>query len=243
MQDISERQKELLRIIIEEYIETAEPVGSESIVNKYSLEVSPATVRNEMMILTELGYLKQPHTSAGRIPTSGALKFYINYLMRDTQLPVKDEVTIKEELWELKHEFNRLLRLATRQLSQRLGTLAVSTTEDGDIYYSGARYILDMPEFYDIDLTKTVLTMLDQQEMIFNLFDRAVGEEPIHILLGDELGQDYLEPIGLVFGHFGTGEKNAGSIGVLGPARMSYQRIIPTIRYFRDLLSEISRYR
>lgn len=225
---------------MEEYINTAQPVGSENIVNKFNLEVSPATVRNEMMVLTELGYLQQPHTSAGRAPTPGALKFYINNLMKDTQMPVKDEVTIKEELWERRHEFSKLLRVATRLLARKVGTLAVSTTEDGEIYYSGACYILDMPEFYDIDLTKTVLTMLDQEQTMVNLFDKAVGEDAIHILLGDELGEEYLEPIGLVFGHFGSGEKNIGSIGVLGPSRMSYQRIIPTVRYFRNLLSEMA---
>lgn len=240
MTEISERQKELLKLIIEEYINTAEPVGSENIVEKYNLEVSPATVRNEMMSLTDSGYLKQPHTSAGRIPTSDALKFYINNLMKSSQLPVKDEVSIKEGLWSLRFEFNRLLREATRQLAHKTGTLAVATTEQGDIYYCGASYILDMPEFFDIDLTKNVLTMLDRVELITGIFEKAVGEEPIHILLGSELGFDYLEPLGVVFGHFGADSKFAGSIGVLGPARMPYSRVIPTVQYFRDLLSEMS---
>ncbi|MDO8259959.1 MAG: heat-inducible transcription repressor HrcA, partial [Candidatus Magasanikbacteria bacterium] len=69
MPELSDRRKELLKIIIDEYIESAEPVGSETIVEKYNLGVSPATVRNEMVFLTQGGFLKQPHTSSGRVPT------------------------------------------------------------------------------------------------------------------------------------------------------------------------------
>src|SRR3990167_5441274 len=98
MPELSERQKNLLKIIIDEYIESAEPVGSEAIVEKHSLGVSPATVRNEMVALTNSGYLKQPHTSAGRIPTSVGLKFYVDQLMEERTLSLKDEVAIKEEL-------------------------------------------------------------------------------------------------------------------------------------------------
>src|SRR5690554_6516245 len=112
--ELSERRRQLLKAIIDEYIESAEPVGSEFIVEKYSLGVSPATVRNEMVALTQSGYLKQPHTSAGRIPTSLGLKTYINELMKEADLPVKDEVTIKESLWEQRFQFHKLLRQAAR---------------------------------------------------------------------------------------------------------------------------------
>lgn len=241
MAELSERRKELLKIIIDEYIENAEPVGSETIVEKYSLGVSPATVRNEMVTLTQEGYLKQPHTSAGRIPTPMGLKFYINGLMKETSLPVKDEVMIKESLWDQRFQFHKLLRQAARELSAQTGSLAVAYSEDGDVFYSGAANILDMPEFFDIDLTKSVLGMIDRYETIASIFDRAVGEEPVHILIGEELGQAYLDYCGVVFAPFGSGKKNAGVIGVIGPSRMRFNRVIPTVRYFGDLLSELSR--
>lgn len=240
MSDLSSRQQEILRSVIEEYINTAEPIGSETIVEKYSLDVSPATVRNEMVALTDKGYLKQPHTSAGRIPTPIALKFYIGSLMKENQLSVKDEVDIKEELWDRRYEFDRLMRLTARRLAERTGTLAVAVNEDGDVYAAGAAAILDMPEFYDIDLTKTVLTILDGEDMLAQILARAVGEEPVHVLLGDELGMEYLEPCGFVFAHFGAGKKHSGSIGVIGPARMKYAKVIPTVRYFSNLLGEMS---
>lgn len=239
--ELSERRKQLLKAIIDEYIESAEPVGSETIVEKYSLGVSPATVRNEMVVLTQTGFLKQPHTSAGRIPTTVGLKLYINELMKENILPVKDEVSIKESLWDQRFQFHRLLRAAARELSQKTGNLAIAFTEDGDIYYSGTANILDMPEFYDIDLTKTVLSLIDREESLQEIFDRAVGDANVQILIGDELGQEILEYCGIIFSPFGSGKKNAGVIGVIGPSRMPFARIIPTVRYFGGLLTELSR--
>lgn len=225
---------------MDEYVETAEPVGSESIVEKGSLGVSPATIRNEMAALTEQGYLNQPHTSAGRAPTPMGMRFYINDLMKEAGLPVKDEVEIKEALWDKRYHLHRLLKRATTELAAKTGSLAVATTEEGDIFYAGTANILDMPEFYDIDLTKTVLTMLDQNEMFAEIFDRAVGDEPVHVLLGEDIGRDYLNYCGLVFAQFGAGKRNAGNIGVIGPVRMRFERVIPTVRYFGDLLTELS---
>src|SRR3990167_8800265 len=103
MDQLTERQQEILRLIVEEYINTAEPVGSETIVRKHNIGVSPATVRNAMVLLTREGYLNQPHTSAGRIPSPAGIKFYINSLMKENQLSVKDEVSIKENLWEQRY--------------------------------------------------------------------------------------------------------------------------------------------
>lgn len=241
MLELSERKKELLRSIINEYIETAEPVGSETIVEKHSLGVSPATVRNEMVTLTNEGYLKQPHVSAGRVPTAMGLKFYIRELMKEQLLPVKDEVSIRESLWDQRFQFERLLRQAARQLAEKTNYLAIAYTEEGDVFYYGASRILDMPEFYDIDLTRSVLKLIDRTESLGQIFDRAVGDQPVQILIGDEIGQDYLEYCGVVFSPFGSGKKHAGVIGVIGPSRMEFNRVIPTVRYFGDLLTEFSR--
>jgi len=239
MSVLTERQKQLLKAIIEEYIATAEPVGSEAIVEKYSLGVSPATVRNEMVTLTRDGFLKQPHTSAGRSPTPIGFKIYIKELMKEQDVPVKDEVEIKEHLWDHRFHLHRLLRQATRELAEKSGSLAIAMTEEGDLYQSGAYSILDMPEFYDIDLTKTILMMADRTEMLSQVLDRAVINEPVTVLLGDDLGNEYLEYCGFVFAPFGSGKKNAGVIGILGPNRMSYPKVVPTVRYFGDLLTEL----
>jgi transcriptional regulator of heat shock response len=240
MEELNSRQRQLLKHIIDEYIETAEPVGSETIVSKYNPGVSPATVRNEMVVLTDKGYLKQMHTSAGRMPTPMALKFYIHDLMKERELPVKEEVEIKGDLYDQRENFHRLLRHTTRKLAQKTGVLSVVFTDDDEIYYDGAANILDAPEFYDIDLTKTVLTTVAEARILSALFARATGGEQVRILIGEELGTEYMDQCGIVFTSFHSGSGHTGMLGVIGPARMSYPRIIPTVRYFGNLLTELT---
>lgn len=240
MFDLTERQTQILKAIIEEYIETAEPVGSETIEKKYpKLGISPATIRNEMAKLTEAGYLKKPHASAGRVPTPQGLKFYIRELMKTKELSVADEVAVKEKIWDYRFELDKLLREATYTLAEKTKTLALATDDEGDLFYAGTGNILGMPEFYDIDITRNLLSMLDRFDFWADLFSRAVGEDPIHILLGEELGS-YLSPCGFVYTHYQAGPKHTGAIGVVGPVRLNYPYIIPVVRYFGDLISEIT---
>src|SRR3990167_4268126 len=109
---ISKRQQDILQVIIQEYIETAEAVGSEYIVSKYSFDFSPATTRNEMVDLTERGFLAKDHVSAGRIPTPLAFRYYVKNLMNEKPLPVVNEVAIKQRLWDHRHDTERMLRQA-----------------------------------------------------------------------------------------------------------------------------------
>lgn len=241
MNELTERQIRILRVIIEEYIESAEPVGSESLEKKYELGISPATVRNEMVKLTEAGYLKQTHTSAGRIPTKEAFKFYVGQLMKEKDLSVADEVAAKEKVWDSRFDFDRLMHEAVKALAQKTQTLAIAAVKEGDVYHAGYANILEMPEFYDIDVARAVFSMLDQIGEVQKLFDRSFGEGPIHLLLGDELGYEFLEPCGLVFTHFDAGPKKKGSLGVIGPNRLNYPSVIPIIRYFGNLIEELSR--
>ena len=241
MADLTERQAKILKSVIEEYIETAEPVGSETLEKKYSLNVSPATIRNEMTRLTEEGYLRQPHTSAGRVPTPAGFKFFINQLMEEKKPSVTEEVAAKEAIWDFRHQFDRLLREATRALASQTNSLAVAATNEGDVYSAGYSHILDMPEFYDIDVTKSVLNLLDEFKGLKALFEKSYGDDPIHILLGEDLGQEFLQPCGMVFTHFEAGPKRSGSIGVIGPCRLNYPSIVPRIRYFGELISEMAK--
>src|SRR3990172_4368447 len=240
MIDLTERQKNLLRAIIEKYIETAEPVGSETMEKEAKLGVSPATIRNEMVKLTTMGYLRQPFTSAGRIPTSVGMKFYVDQLMEEKALSLKDEVAIKEEFSEPSERFDKLLRHTARVLADQTHSMSVVTDEDGDVYASGMANILDMPEFYDIDITRTVLSMVDKFETLKQILDQMRGEEQIRILFGDELGIPYLEPCGFVVTRYQMGN-HRGVLGIIGPSRLNYPTVIPTIRYFSQLLSELSR--
>ena len=154
--NLTTRQIRILKCLIEEYINTAEAVGSEVLDRKYSLGVSPATIRNEMAALTEVGLLKQLHTSAGRVPTPEALRFYIGHLMQEKKMSVTEEVAAKEKVWDSRFDFDRLMRHTTLALADRTKNLSVAVTDAGDVYYAGTANILSTPEFYDIDVTRTV---------------------------------------------------------------------------------------
>src|SRR5258708_5482937 len=114
MNELTQRQIEILKSLIEEYIETADPVGSETLEKKHNLTASPATIRNEMVRLTNLGYLKKAHISSGRIPTPQALKFYVNQLMKEKELSVTEEVGVKKKVWDLRKKKKKSLQKLTK---------------------------------------------------------------------------------------------------------------------------------
>jgi heat-inducible transcriptional repressor len=234
--DLTPRQVAILRAIIEEYIETAEGVGSETLDKKYSLGVSPATIRNEMVRLTEMKLLKQAHISSGRTPTPAALKFYVEHLMKQKDLSVAEEVSVKEKIWDYRQEIDKLLREATKTLAENTKTLALTTTKDGDLYFAGAANILDMPEFYDYQLTHALFATLDSFDFWWELLGRESG--PFEILIGDDLGErGVLSQCGYVYQKFETPHVS-GAIGVVGPSRLNYPRLIPMVRYMGGLIRE-----
>ncbi len=242
MNELTKRQVKILKVIVEEYMKTATPVGSETLEKKYGLGVSPATLRNEMAMLVKGGFLSQPHASAGRVPTPQGVKFYVKNIMEEEGLSVADEVAVKEKVWEYRHDFDKLMRAMTKALAEKTSSIAVALTDQGVVYSSGYANILDMPEFYDIDVTRAVLSVLEQIDYLRSLFGKSFSEDPVQILLADELEMEHLEPCGVVFIRFGEGAKRSGSLGVIGPMRLNYPRIIPSLKYFSDLVSEISRY-
>lgn len=235
--DLSDRQKELLKAIVEMHVKNGESVGSETIEKEINLGVSPATIRNEMVKLTEMGFLKQPHTSAGRIPTSMGYRVYIQELMKEKEMPVSAEVQMKQDLWQKRHTSNLLVKEAVRSLSEKLRMLSLAINEDDEVLFSGAYHILDFPEFEDIDVTRFVLSLFDENPALREIIGRALGPDPMHILFGDELGIEYLNPTGFVFCRF-EGAGKGGVIGVIGPARMNFPVILPYVRYTSHLIDE-----
>jgi len=240
MPELTERQLHILKAIIEEYIETAAPVGSETLDRKYNLGVSPATIRNEMVKLTTGGYLKQVHTSAGRTPTSAALRLYVDKLMKPKEMSVAEEVTVKQNIWDYRAEMDKLLREATKALAKHTNTMSLAATDEGDIYSSGVGNILDMPEFYDIDVTKRLLETLDDYAYWWSIIsDLVSNDNPFTILMGEDLHRRLLDECGGVFIRFRS-PNHEGAIGVVGPYRLNYPRIIPIVRYMGDLINEIA---
>lgn len=238
IKDLSPRQIQILKAIIEEYISTAEPVGSETLDKKYNLGVSPATIRNEMVRLTDMKLLNQPHTSAGRSPTPVAMKYYVEQLMRTKDMSVTEEVAVKEKIWDYRQEVDKLLREATKTLAERTKALALSATQEGDLYYAGAANILDMPEFFDYELTHRLFETLDRYDFWWDILKDQV--DPFDIIFGEDMGQHgTLAQCSLIYIKFSTPHVT-GAIGVVGPSRLNYPMIVPIVRYMGGLIGEFA---
>ncbi len=125
---ITERRQKLLQFIIDEYVNTAQPVGSGALVQKYRLPFSSATIRNEMAVLEDEGYITQPHTSAGRVPTDVGYRYYVETLMQEESLPADTQQTIRHQFHQASRELEEWARLAAAILAARLQNAAVVTT-------------------------------------------------------------------------------------------------------------------
>ncbi len=119
MSDLTERQKFILALVVHEYARTAAPVGSRFLVEQYRLDMSPATVRNELAALTDQGYLRQPHTSAGRVPTEEGYRYFVGRLLQETVLPETVRQTITHQFYQMRHDVDQWMRLAASVLARQ----------------------------------------------------------------------------------------------------------------------------
>lgn len=238
---LTSRQTQILKTIIDEYISTTEPVGSEALDKKYNLGISPATIRNEMVALTKLGFLKQPHASAGRIPTPSAMKFYINQLMEEKQMSLVDEVKAKEEVWDSRDDIDNLMDEATHALAARTRSLAVAALKDKKdrFWQAGHYYVFRNPEFSDVITCQNLFSIFEEFDKLDKLFFGYEPTSPLEVLFGEELDIPELATTGIVSTHFNIKGKK-GALGVIGPARADYGTVIPILRYFGNLIEEVA---
>ena len=238
--DLTDRQVQLLQAVIKEYLESSEPVGSQTIVERYKIPCSAATVRNEMADLMERGFLLMAHTSSGRKPTSLAYRYFIQELLEEESLPVLQEVAIKKRLWPVRFEMEKLLKQASLVLSDTTHEVAFATTDSGFSLYTGVSNILDYAEFWDINVAKNALAILDRFEIMNDMLNKAsYGEKEVSILMGDEISLEGLNESTFVFSKYST-RGESGYIGILGPSRMKYESVIPNVRYVKNLVEELT---
>lgn len=238
MIDLTARQVQILRAVIEEFITTAEPVGSETVDKKYSIGVSPATIRNEMAQLTKQGYLSKSHSSAGRVPTPAAMKLYVNELMKERDLSVADEVSAKEKIWNSRDKLDQMLFQITKVLADKSQSLAIALHDDYHLYHSGYANLLQMPEFFDIKVMRNVLQLIEEESMLEEIFDSSTNENLVQVIYGPELGNANLDPIGIIHMTFNV-DGNPVHIALLGSTRFDYAYVIPMMKYVRNLIKEI----
>lgn len=237
---LTERQTQILKAIIDEYVETAEAVGSQILENKYDLGISSATIRNEMVKLTELGYFRQPHTSAGRMPTPKAMKFYIDQLMEEKQMSLTDEVKTKEEVWDLRDNVDDLIEGVTHVLADKTGSLAVATLDNGKTWHAGLASIFRNMTFVDLAICANIFSFLEEASQLDEIFfQRLTGEAPVEVIFGEDLGWPGFEPVGILATRFNV-RNQKGALGIVGPAAVSYPTVIPILRYFGGLIEELA---
>lgn len=211
------RQHNLLRLIVESYIETAEPIGSKFLVSEYGLEMSDATVRNEMRDLEQVGYLTHPHTSAGRIPTEAGYRFYVQQLLSPRELPKK----IKNDIEALANEEdadNNHLKQLGKLIAEEMDSAVVLAFGGHSVYYTGLSNLFSQPEFEDNTQTVDVSLMLDQCEEIIDLVIQRFPETTPQIFIGTD------NPFGDVCSVIGARLPDGRLVTILGPQRMDYSK-------------------
>jgi len=337
MPELTERQKTLLLLIIRDYIESAQPVGSKRLVEHYRINLSSATIRNEMAALTEMGYLRQPHTSAGRVPTEEGYRYFVSQMMNQAELPASVQATISHQFHQSQLDVDQWMTLAASilahqsqgvsvvtaphadkakykhvelistqgrqvlmvlvmvggEVNQQILTLAESVSQErlsqsasrlngllaglavdaiaslparsdaldqdiltlivqamrrttdrasGEIYTDGLSNVLSEPEFAESDEARRALKLFEKSSTLQDLLVRTTTNSNIgglQVLIGGEGEWEELRQCSMVLARYGVPGLATGTLGVLGPMRMSYARTIPTVRFVAGLLSDM----
>lgn len=230
---ITKRQREILCQIIEDYAETASPVGSVTLAKLFG--VSPATIRAEMARLEGLGLIAQPHTSAGRVPTDAGYRFYVNGLENSG---VEDESrglrAIRVRV-SSQSRADAAIRGAVDALVELTGNLGLATI-DGQLYLSGISRLLMQPEFVDTQRVRAVAKLLDNLEPWLR---EAAPGEALNIFIGQENPIGKNSEVSLIISKFRSPFSDRSYIGVLGPTRQNYSKVMSLVRHAGNMLEEI----
>lgn len=235
---MTDRQIAILSAIIEQYAEIAVPVGSVTLAKLFG--VSSATIRSEMAKLEDLGLITQPHTSAGRIPTDQGYRLYVNSLTdieSAKDLPTLDRGTRAIEARVNTHgdRADRAIRSAVDSLVDLTQNLGIATIGD-ELYMSGIGNLFSQPEFLQGNHVQGVARLLDNLEPWLR---EAAPNEPLNVYIGAE------NPIGktsgatLIISRFRSPYSDKSYIGVLGPTRQSYGRVMRLVRHAGAMLEEV----
>ncbi len=333
---LDSRKKKVLQAIVEEYINTAEPVSSKALVNNYDLDYSSATIRNEMADLEKNGFLDKTHTSSGRVPSAKGYRFYVDELLKDDNISLEEIKYISSKLETKVNEIDDLTKITMNTISEvthytavsigpksnmqnideikfvLLGTrmlMAVILTdtglvketiikleediiekqvetinyffnnklkgqplntidrpleqylveemkysvkvikpiieqikkvlleEDEQIYLEGANKAFDLPEFNSLEVAKNFVNVLDTKELISDMLNSGFAQD-INVYIGDENDKEELKDFSIVTFKHKVDNKDLGTIGIIGPKRMDYSKVISVMKYISKKLNE-----
>ncbi len=333
---LDDRKKRILEAVIEEYNKTAEPVGSSKIASDYNLDFSPATIRNEMANLEEMGYLEQPHISAGRIPSSLGYRFYVDSIMKEKHLTVKEKESIDAVLKEKEMKLDSLIKEASNIIAQLTNYTSIAMgpelnncnveeiklikigkdrimiviladngvireriikyegeileknieifnnylnlklrgmnfnkiyenineyienelykinnniipvvielnnlliDKDVEIYVDGAKNLLELPELKKEETLKNFLNIIETKDLLKELI-RNGYDGNVNVYIGQENVFDDFKDFTIITYKQKINDTELGTIGLIGPKRMDYKKVIPVIKYIGDMLQE-----
>ena len=237
---MQERQEIILGSIIREYVDSAIPVSSSLLVEEYDFNLSPATIRSEMMELENEGYLYQPYTSAGRIPTDKGFRYFVDVLMQEKELTKKEQNSLQVELLKLKAQNKMLARTTAKLLSTMSGNLAVSGVIDSDDFYkSGIQKLLSQPEFGDLDSVSKMAEVIDYlDESMEELSQELKNKSEVEIYIGKENPICGTNECSMVVSKYNMRNGEEGLLAIIGPKRMKYSRNVSLIDYLKKLLGQ-----
>lgn len=225
----TQRKKKVLKKIVEEYIRKARPISSGSLARKDFPKLSSATLRNEMLDLTNEGFLFQPHTSAGKIPTENAFRFFLENFLEEKEIPHLEKdifLHIKERFTEKR---KRIKELAKR-LAEISGEAVVVAFSKDDFYYTGLSYLFRQPEFKDLSLVRDISEIIDHlDETMKNIFDKI---KEVEILIGDK--NPFGNKCGIILDKLELDNQKI-ILGLLGPIRMDYSRNLSLVKFIKKI--------
>ncbi|HLB95261.1 MAG TPA: heat-inducible transcriptional repressor HrcA [Nitrospiria bacterium] len=338
--ELKERSQQVLKAVVFSYIKIGYPIGSLTITENYRFGLSPATIRNIMAELEEMGYLSQPHTSSGRIPTEKGYRFYVDYVaamgrpqgqefgfLEESRLAPKREdlkellqetsqllsflshytgivmapnlsntlfkrlefitlrrdhllvilvtqdgfiqnriIEVTEDLEQadldriasylneqfsgldlqevrrrLLHQMGEEKELYDRILSKaiELGQKALSAQPESELYLGGTANILNLPEFADLEKMKALFRAFEEKAVIVKLLNKCLDAEGVQVFIGSENENEGMEHCSLVVTNYKRGSRTLGTLGVIGPTRMEYERVIPLVDHTAKLLTRL----
>lgn len=335
--DLSERKRKILEAIVEDYIVSAEPIGSRTISKGTNMGLSSATIRNEMSDLEEMGYLVSPHTSAGRIPTDAGYRFYVNELMQQYKMANEDIIKMRRFFTAGILQLDKLIRQAGNVLSQLTSYTTVAVTPElsksyikrfelvpidahsallvlvtsegiirnqlvsisegeqnlrqlsvilneklagltleeinlvtineiqnalgknvsllmpilsfihqtiseldgSEVYVSNTQNILNHPEYYDLSKAKELLSFLEDKQSLKHVFDQTDSDDNINIVIGSENKANEMKDTSIVSAKYYSKGKLLGKIGIVGPTRMNYAKVVASLDYISKNMDNI----
>lgn len=263
--DIHSRKDKIFEHIVESYIESAEPVGSRTLSKRCDLGLSPASIRNVMADLEEQGYLKQPHTSAGRVPTDKGYRYYVDRLMEKEELPEKEKKWIRSELAKVKTVEGMADRVSKiiSELTQNAAMIYIRSVrrvsflnylleelvkaekltdffeEESELFIEGAFRIFEQPEFQSAPKIRLLLQAFDEKDNFVHILSNDLAAEGVHVHIGSENSVDQLEDVSLVVKDCCIGQTPIGGVAVVGPTRMKYAKVVAVVEFVTGGMSEL----